>query len=197
MQRNTIILPKDFNTSFFSCEKDLNTIIKKLFFLSHPYSEELRRLLLIGAKDCLTNKESPIYQEKINNITVRELIEQKYIRLEPKIKIPEHEEIKSYIIITYDNFLPNASNTEFRDCTINFDIICHTDYWALDDYMIRPLKIAGYIDGILNKSKLSGIGELNFLGCNQLILDEELSGYSLSYRAIHGSDDKLPPKKEE
>ena len=63
--------------------------------------------------------------------------------------------------------------------------------------MIRPLKIAGYIDGILNKSKLSGIGELNFLGCNQLILDEELSGYSLSYRAIHGSDDKLPPKKEE
>ena len=63
--------------------------------------------------------------------------------------------------------------------------------------MIRPLKIAGYIDGILNKAKLSGIGELNFLGCNQLILDEELSGYSLSYRAIHGSDDRLPPQKEE
>ena len=41
---------------------------------------------------------------------------------------------------------------------VNFDIICHTDYWNLGDYRLRPLKIAGYIDGILNKSKLTGIG---------------------------------------
>lgn len=66
----------------------------------------------------------------------------------------------------------------------------------MDDYQIRPLKIAGYIDGILNKSKLTGIGELNFMGCNELILDEVLSGYTLSYRAIHGSDDKIPGEEE-
>lgn len=67
----------------------------------------------------------------------------------------------------------------------------------MDDYQIRPLKIAGYIDGILNKSKLTGIGELNFMGCNELVLDEVLSGYTLSYRAIHGSDDKIPEEEEE
>jgi hypothetical protein len=66
----------------------------------------------------------------------------------------------------------------------------------MDDYQIRPLKIAGYIDGILNKSKLTGIGELNFMGCNELVLDEVLSGYTLSYRAIHGSDDKIPGEEE-
>jgi hypothetical protein len=66
----------------------------------------------------------------------------------------------------------------------------------MDDYQIRPLKIAGYIDGILNKSKLTGIGELNFMGCNELVLDEVLSGYTLSYRAIHGSDDKIPEEEE-
>ena len=66
----------------------------------------------------------------------------------------------------------------------------------MDDYQIRPLKIAGYIDRILNKSKLTGIGELNFMGCNELVLDEVLSGYTLSYRAIHGSDDKIPGEEE-
>ena len=61
---------------------------------------------------------------------------------------------------------------------------------------MRPLKIVGYIDGILNECKLSGIGTFNFLGCNQLLLNQELSGSTLSYRAVHGNDDKLPPEGE-
>jgi hypothetical protein len=54
---------------------------------------------------------------------------------------------------------------------------------------MRPLKIAGYIDGILNNSKLTGIGTFQFMGCNELILNPELAGYTLSYWAVHGSDD--------
>lgn len=60
----------------------------------------------------------------------------------------------------------------------------------MDNYQIRPIKIIGYIDGILNRTKLTGIGTLNYIGCNELILDENLSGYTLSYRAIHSSEDK-------
>jgi hypothetical protein len=56
---------------------------------------------------------------------------------------------------------------------------------------MRPLKIAGYIDGILNQSKLTGIGTFQFLGCAELILTPELAGYTLSYWAVHGSDDQL------
>ena len=67
----------------------------------------------------------------------------------------------------------------------------------MDDFQIRPLKIAGYIDGILNNSKLTGIGELNFIGCNELVLDEVLSGYTLSYRAVHGSDDRIPDEEND
>lgn len=67
----------------------------------------------------------------------------------------------------------------------------------MDDFQIRPLKIAGYIDGILNNAKLTGIGELNFIGCNELVLDEVLSGYTLSYRAIHGSDDRIPDEEND
>ena len=96
-----------------------------------------------------------------------------------------------------DNFTPNAENPEFRDCTITFDVICHTKYSDLGDYRIRPLKICGYIDGILDKTRLSGIGILNFVGANQLILNEELQGYTLMYRAVHGSDDTLTEEEDE
>ena len=34
------------------------------------------------------------------------------------------------------------------------------------------------------------------MGCNELILNEDLAGYTLTYRAIHGNDDRLEPKDE-
>lgn len=47
----------------------------------------------------------------------------------------------------------------------------------------------GYIDGILNNSRLSGIGEVSFFGAKELIINEELSGYTLTYWVINGRDD--------
>jgi hypothetical protein len=55
---------------------------------------------------------------------------------------------------------------------------------------MRHTQIAGYIDGILNNSKLSGIGTLQFAGGSQVILDEEHGGMVLRYIATHGNDDK-------
>lgn len=191
MKRNIIELP-DLKSSFLSVEKDTEQILKKLFFDNKPYNRELIRLLVINTKDCLTDLDNEKYKQIVREINLGTLIEKGYIKLIPKVKMPEHEEVKGYIIISYDNFTPNATNPEFRDCTVNFDIICHTDYWHMNNYQIRPLKIAGYIDGILNNTKLTGIGTFNFLGCNEFVLDENLSGYTLSYRAIHGSDDKIP-----
>lgn len=192
MKRNLAIT--NIHSSFLSCEKDMETILKKLFIESRPYSDELKRLLVINTKDCLDNLTSEVYNTKLKEMSVAKLREEGYIKIEPKIRFPEHEEVKSYIIITFDNFTTNEKNPQFRDCTVNFDIICHTDYWDIGNYRLRPLKIAGYIDGLLNNTKLSGIGTFNFAGCNELILNEDLSGYTLSYRAIHGSDDIIPAK---
>ena len=184
------------SSSFLSIEKDIEKIIKILFIESYPYSDELKRLLVLNTKDCLDDKKSDLYNNILEQTSISKLIKDGYIKLNPKIKMPEHEEVKSYIIITWDNFTPNKENPYFRDCTITFDIICHLDYWDLGNYRIRPLKIAGYIDGLLNGAKLSGIGELNFQGCNELILNETLAGYSLFFKAIHGNDDNIPPKEE-
>lgn len=180
-------------SSFLSFEKDIEIILKALFIESFPHSEGLKRLLVLNTKDCLDDQESELYKRKIKEMTLSKLIKEGYIKLNPKLRMPEHEEVKSYIIISCDNFTSNSENSFYRDCTITFDVICHLDYWDIGDYRLRPLKIVGYLDGLLNNAKLTGIGTLNFLGCNELILSEDLAGYTLSYRAIHGNDDRLPP----
>lgn len=177
-------------SSFLSVEKDVDIILRKLFVESDPHCKMLKRLLVANVKDCLDNEDSETLK-KIDNMSIKELFDKGYIRTQPKISLPEHEEVKSYVIISFDNFTPNSTNPQFRDCVVSFDIFCHPEHWDLGGFRTRPLKIAGYIDGILHNSKLTGIGEFHFLGCNQLVLSQELSGYTLMYRAIHGSDDKL------
>ena len=196
MRRDVILPSSQFSSSFLSCEKDIEEILRKLFVSSKPYSDYLKKLLVINTKDCLDNETSTTIQQKIADMNLAKLRQEGYIKLEPKLQFGEHEEIKSYIIVSCDNFSPNVTNPYYRDCTVTFDIICHTDYWDIGNYRIRPLKIAGYIDGILNKAKLSGIGTFNFMGCKQLILNEELAGYTLMYRAVHGNDDKLAAEEE-
>lgn len=196
MKRDVIKLPSR-NLSFYSFEKDVETIVKKLF-TENTYSEDLKRLLVINKKDCIDDRTSEVYRNIIKDTTVAKLVENGYITTTPKIRFPEHEEIKSYIVISFDDFTLNDTNPEFRDCTISFDIICHLDYWDIGNYRLRPLKIAGIIDSLLNNSKLSGIGTLNFLGCGQIQLDENLAGYTLLYRAVHmiEGDDSIPPEEE-
>ena len=181
----------EFKSSFLSCEKDTETIIKKLFVESRPYSDMLKRLLLINTKDCLYDMTNQKYIDIINHTSIQDLREKGYIRFEPKILMGENEEVKSYIRFSYDHFTPDRHNDQFRDCIIEIDIICHPEYWDLGNYRMRPIKIAGYIDGILNNNKLSGIGILNFAGMNEIILDENLAGYCLMYTATHGSDDYI------
>jgi len=114
------------------------------------------------------------------------MIEKGYIRLNTKIARGTHEEIKSYIVITLDNFTPNRKSSEYRNYIIHVDIICYNDEWVLDNLDIRPLMIAAYIDGILNtysdesknsvkqlssRIKLTGIGYYSFLSCGLVMLN--------------------------
>lgn len=182
-------LVKPLYSSFLSCQKDTETILKKLFIEDRQHADELKRLLIINAKDCMDLSKVD-YKKVIDEYNVKKLVDEQYVRLQPKLQFKEHNKVQSYIILSFDNFI-QSGNPEFRDCTISFDILCHTDYWSIGSYAQRPLMIAGYIDGMLNNQKLSGIGELHFLSCNQLILDESLTGYTLTYIATHGTDDIL------
>lgn len=188
MKRDTI-LSKPLQSSFLSCEKDTETIIRKLLVESRPYSDTLKRLLIINTKDCL-DEQNENYRKIVENTSVKELITGKYIVLAPRLKLAEHEEVKSYIIISFDNFI-QSDNPQYRDCTVHIDIICHTEYWDLGNYQLRPIKILGIIDGILNGARLSGIGTLQFAGAEEVVYSEDLAGYTAMYVATHGNDDKL------
>lgn len=196
---------KPIYSSFLSCERDMQQIVKLLFVKSKPYSDKLKRLLIINKSDCL-DENNKSYQDLIDSKPLSVMRKEGYIRLNPKIARKEFQNIKSYILVTFDNFSPNRSDPKFMDCTVNFDIICYDDEWDLDGFRERPIVIAGYIDGILNSIsndnkallsrpagnniKLSGMGEYNFLGCNLAVLNEDISMYTLSYRAVHFTEDK-------
>ena len=198
--RSDAIMMKPIYSSFLSCEQDAQEIVKLLFVKSKPYSDKLKRLLVINNPDCL-DENNIKYQQLIDSKPLSTLRKEGYVRLNPKIARGQFEDIKSYILMTFDNFSPNRKDPKFMDCTVNFDIICYDDEWDLEGFKIRPLTIAGYIDGILNSIsndnkiawqnkgasniKLSGMGEYALLGCNLVILNEDISMYTLSYRAIH------------
>ena len=189
-------LAKDFKSSFLSAEKDQEAIWKKLFVESKPYSDRLKRMLIVNQPDCLDESKVQ-YRKVIDNLSLKGMKDQGYLRVVPKLAFGEHEEIKSYIILEFDDYTP-SDNPQYRNCVISFTIISHLDYWEMDDYKLRPHQIAGYIDGIMDGAKLSGIGTLQFLGASQIVLNEYLGGILLRYIATHEKkEDQNPELKVE
>ena len=163
-------------SSFLSVEKDLGIITEMIL-----KNDRLKRLLYYTTPDALEC-------QKLSEDQSLELFK-KNIKIIPKLQIDG--EVLNYIIISFDNFTPNGENPEFRDNIISFDILCHFDQWQLNgDFQLRPYKIAAELDYMLDKKRLTGIGKLEFLGCNQLIINDEFAGISLNYLTIHGEEDK-------
>lgn len=187
MKKASVLLANNFKSTFLSCETDQETIWRRLFIESRPYSDKLKRLLVLNTADCLDDTQVQ-YQEIIDSMNLQDLKDKQYLKNVPKLEFGEHEEVKAYILLEFDDFIP-TSNPQYRDCTITFSIICHLDYWELDDYKLRPYQIAGYIDGILNGTKLSGIGTLQFMGASEIVMNEYLGGIVLRYIATHSNAD--------
>ena len=171
-------------SSFLSMEKDLSIIADR--FLN---CDRLKRLLYYTTEDALDKPNLTI--EQSNSLFGRN------IKTIPKLTVDGS--VLNYIMINFDNFSTNATNPEFRDNIIEFDIICHFDQWKLKDFQLRPYRIAAEIDSMLDKKHLTGIGDLEFLGANQFILTDEFAGLCLIYNAVHGEEDKkgMPNPQEE
>lgn len=190
MKSDLRLKPWELNSSFMAYQKDCNTIVRKLFVENPLIAQDLKRLLIINTKDCLSNESNQKYKQMIDKASISWLRDNNYLQFAPIIKNNQHQEQKSKIIISIDNFV-GTYNTEFRSSILSFEIICNSEFCQMQDYQIRPLKIAGYIDSVMNKARLSGIGQLQFVGCRQMLLDENQIGYVLRYKTINGTDDRL------
>ena len=162
-------------SSFLSVEKDMSIIFNTLI-----KNDNLKKYLYYTTKDCLDRPK----------LTEKETLGLfgKNIKIVPKLQVDK--EVLNYVIINFDNFTTNNNNPEFRDNIIEFDIICHFDQWQLNDFQLRPYRIAAELDSMFNDKHLTGIGTLQFLGGNQMILTDEFAGLCLMYAAIHGEEDK-------
>ena len=176
MKHNSYEYPK---SSLLGMPKDAAIIIDRI--LSNP---NLLRLLVYETRDWQS-------QPLPNGEQIKELFTSHQISSVPKIKIDSKE--KTYIRLTYGTVIRNASNPEYRDNTFGIDIICHYDNWDLVDFELRPYRVAGEIDAMLDKTHLTGIGELEFVSATPYVYNEEFAGVSLTYLAVRGHEDQKNP----
>ena len=173
MKKITYSYPK---SSFLSAEKDMGIIINTML-----KNERLKKMLYYTTNNCL-NKPDLTEDESLELFG-------KNIKIIPKLEIDGS--VLNYIIISFDNFTPNGTNPEFRDNIIEFDIVCHFDQWHMKDFELRPYKIAAELDTMFDGKHLTGIGDLQFMGANQMILNDEFAGLCVMYSAVHGEEDKV------
>lgn len=162
-------------SSFLSPEKDLG-ILTNLFLKN----QRLKKLLYYTVPDAL---DRPALTEDQS----LELF-QKNIKIVPKMYVDG--DVRQYLLINFDLFTANATNPQFRDNLIMFDIVCHYDQWPLKDFQLRPYRIAAEIDSMISEQRLTGIGKLHFLSAEEISLNDEFAGLRVIYVAIHGEEDK-------
>ena len=162
-------------SSFLSVDKDMNLIVNRIL-----ENERLCKMLYYSSADALKRRELT-EEEKLSMFG-------KNIKIVPKLTVDN--EVLQYLCIGFSNFITNPTNPEFRDHTIEFDIICHFDQWTLGDFALRPYKIAAELDTMFDKKKFAGIGLLEFVGATPIMLTDEFGGLCLMYRTVNGEDDK-------
>ena len=167
---------KEPKSSFLSVNKDMRILVNKILS-----NQRLMKLLYY-------TMDNPLSQPNLTDEQATALLG-KEIKVVPKLYVDGS--VLTYMIISFDNFI-ESSNPEFRDNIIEFDIICHFDQWQLHDFDLRPYRIAAELDSMLDNQRLTGIGLLEFVGANQIILTDEFAGLCLMYRAYHGEEDKKP-----
>lgn len=174
---------KQPKSSFLSVEKDTSIIINSML-----KNERLKRLLYYTTQDAL---DKP-------NITQKETLGLigKNIKMIPKLILDKT--VLNYVIVSFKNF-GLSSNPQFRTNVVEFDIICHFDQWQLNDFALRPYKIAAEIDTMFCNQKLTGIGKLEFLGSKMIGINNEYCGLCIFYEAVHGEEDKknMPNPRDE
>jgi len=111
MKKVTYRIPK---SSFLSMEKDLEIVVNHVL-----KNENLKKLLFHTSADAYL--KPPLTEEESIGMFG------KNIKIVPKLTVDGS--VLNYIIINFDNFTSNATNPEFRDNIIEFDIICHFNQW--------------------------------------------------------------------
>lgn len=157
--------------NFSTVEKDFADITSRILS-----NENIVKLLYFNTPDCLVKDKTEITPQVIDDIVKQNL------RIIPSVSVPDNK--GSYIIITFDSFSLNENNPEFMDNLILMDVLCPSDTWMMDSYMMRPFRIMHELQHLFNDRPLNGIGKVYFLGANLLNLGD-YTGYQMAFSVIN------------
>lgn len=174
MKKNQYEYPK---SSFLGMAKDTSLIINKILS-----NKVVLKLLYYTTADWQSKPD-------LTSEQIKSLFENKQISNVPKVIVDKEK--ANYLRITYDAFTPNSTNTFYRDHIVEIKIICHFEDWDINDFELRPYRIAGELDSMLDGQHLTGIGHLTFIGADQDVYDDEFGGVTLRYLAVRGNEDKV------
>ena len=177
MKANTFEYPK---SSFLGLSKDTALLMDKILS-----NQNVLKLMYYNVPDVLLNPNVPY----VGSEEIKEMLIGGQISNVPRIKFDNEK--KNYLILTFDSFTPNATNSFYKDHVVEIKILCNFDNWSLTDYEIRPYRIAGELDAMLNGQKLTGIGVLNFMYAEENLYDNVLGGITLKYLAVRGHEDEV------
>ena len=105
----------------------------------------------------------------------------KQIMIVPKI-FDDSTEKTSYIVAIFSNFVTNTLNPDFKLSTVRFDVACPYDEWVLNDQSLRPYLMMQEIDNMFNQAQMAGIGTLQFVRAESIVLTPQIGGYSMLYQ---------------
>lgn len=136
-------------------------------------NQHLCRLLKYQVRD-------PFNKEKYADVDGVDLLN-KQIMIVPKI-FDDSTEKTSYVVAMFSGFTTNALNPDYKLSTVRFDVACPYDEWVLDERSLRPYLIMQEIDDMFNGAQMAGIGTLQFVRADSLVLTPQIGGYSMLYR---------------
>ena len=182
MKANTYEYPK---SSFLGLAKDTALLFDKIL-----KNQNVLKLMYYNKPDVLVNPAVP----NVTSEQIKEMLDNNQISNVPLVQIDSVK--RNYLRLTFDSFTPNATNSFYRDHIVEIKILCHYDNWRLMDYEVRPYRLAGEIDAMLDGQKFTGIGELNFLYADENLYDNILGGITLKYLAVRGHEDDINTVQE-
>ena len=119
------------------------------------------------------------FDKKYPDIDGIELLN-KQIMIVPKI-FDDSTEKTSYIVALFSGYTVNSLNADYKLCTVRFDIACPYDEWILNGQSLRPYLMMQEIDDMFNQAQMSGIGTLQFVRADSIVLTPQIGGYSMLY----------------
>ena len=135
-------------------------------------NQRLCRLLKYQVRD-------PFNEEKYPDVDGVDLLN-KQIMIIPK-PWDESTEKMSYVVALIAGYDINLFNPEYKIASIRFDVACPYDEWILSEHSLRPYLIMQEIDNMFNGAKIAGIGTLQFIRAEGIVLTSQIGGYSMLY----------------